>query len=125
MITIDDEGYAPDSMLPKPKKRNQAVTVEQSGSSAGRKSKRMPYYFYDKEDSEEQEEPDMPKPTPKKQKTKDTEQKTKATERKAKPVSGGKVTLRQTLGISRDEARKLAKHHMNMATKLMEDTDEE
>jgi hypothetical protein len=58
------------------------------------------------------EEPAVPKQSPKKQKT-------KATEPKAKE------TLRQNLGISKEEARKLAKHYMSMASKLMEDTDEE
>lgn len=75
----------------------------------------MPSYLYDTPDTEEVE---VPKPSSKKQKT-------KATEPKAKATPTEKTTLRKTLGISKEEARKLAKHHMSMASKLMEDTDEE
>jgi hypothetical protein len=75
----------------------------------------MPLHLYNMQDTEEAE---VPKPSPKKQKTKPTEP-------KAKPTPTEKTTLRKTLGISKEEARKLAKHHMSMASKLMEDTDEE
>ena len=56
--------------------------------------------------------------------------KLKAAERKptkpnAEPVPTGKVTLRKFLGVSKEEALKMAKQYMSMATKLMEDTDEE
>jgi hypothetical protein len=95
-----------------------AVTMEQSGPSAAatpRKPRKLPLRVYDVSNMEE---PAVPKQSPKKQKT-------KVTELKAKPASEGKETLRKTLGISKEEARKLAKHHMSMASKLMEDTDEE
>jgi hypothetical protein len=94
--------------------------VEQSNSSAAqspRKSRKKPWRHFDPDDTE------APEQSPKKQKTKATEP--KPTKPKAEAVSGGKVTLRKSLGISKDEARKLAKHHMSMATKLMEDSDEE
>ena len=43
----------------------------------------------------------------------------------AEPVLTRKVTLRKFLGVSKEEALKMAKQYMSMATKLMEDTDEE
>ena len=94
--------------------------MEQSNSSAAqspRKSRKIPRCHFDPDDTEVLEQ------SPKKQKTKAIEP--KPTKPKAEAVSGGKVTLRKSLGILKDEARKLAKHHMSMATKLMEDSDEE
>lgn len=102
-----------------------AVTVEQSGSSVAqspRTFRKNPWRHFEPDDMEA---PDQP---PKKQKTKVTEPKAiqpKPMKPKAEPVWSGKVTLRKSLGISKEEARKLAKHHMSMATKLMEDSDEE
>jgi len=65
-----------------------------------------------------------PKPTkPKPTAPKLTEP--KPTKPEAVPVSSGKLTLRKSLGVSKEEARKLAKHYMSMAAKLMEDSDEE
>ena len=61
------------------------------------------------------EESEVLRPPPKKQKTKATS--------KVKPVA--KETLRRYLGISKEEAGKRAKYHMNMMTRYMEDTDEE
>ena len=97
------------------------MVAKQSGSLAAqlpRKPRKMPSYLSD-EDTEESE---LPRPSPKKQKTK---AESKRTEQKVKPVPKEKTTVRKTLGISKEEARKLAKHHMNMASKLMEDSDEE
>jgi hypothetical protein len=94
------------------------VTAEQSGSSAAqssRKPRKTPSCFFEMQDTEESE---VPKQSPKKQKT-------KAAAPKVKPVSHEKVTLRKSLGISKEEAWKLAKHHMSMVTKLLEDSDEE
>ena len=70
------------------------------------------------------EESEVLRPPPKKQKTKATgpEQELKV-KSKAKPVA--KETLRRYLGISKEEAGKRAKYHMNMMTRYMEDTDEE
>jgi len=52
-------------------------------------------------------------------------QKTKATAPKEKPAPEGKMTLRKVLGISKEEARKYAKYHSNMASRYLEDSDEE
>ena len=93
--------------------------MEPSSSSTAqspRKSRKAPPRYFDPEDMEAPE-------SSKKQKTKATE--AKPTKPKSAPVSSEKVTLRKSLGISKEEARKLAKHHMSVATKLMEDSDEE
>lgn len=112
-----------------------AVTVEQSGLSAAqspRKFRKQPWRHFENDDTE------APDQSTKKQKTKDTEPKAtqpKATTLKAKKlkptnpeaeaVPHRKVTLRKSLGVSKEEALKLAKYHMSIATKLMEDSDEE
>ncbi len=49
----------------------------------------------------------------------------KPTELKVEPTSSEKITLRQSLGISKEEAMKLVTHYETMARQLKEDLDEE
>jgi hypothetical protein len=92
---------------------SKAVTEEQSSSPTTPLARKPGRVLF-----EPQEESQVSKPSPKKQKT-------KATEPKAGPVIKEKTTLRKFLGISKEEARKQAKYHMSMASKLIEDSDEE
>jgi hypothetical protein len=61
------------------------------------------------------------KRSPKKQKTKPTEP--KPTEPEVGLVSSEKVTLRKSLGISKEKALMLADHYAEMAAKLREDSE--